>query len=324
MSASVTEEFGQLTAPFRRELLVHCYRMLGSVHDAEDTVQETYLRAWRAFDKFEGRSSLRTWLHRIATTACLSALQNRNRRPLPSGLGSSCDPGDALVERPEIPWLEPLPDTVDGDPGTDPGAVVELRKSTRLAFIVALQHLSPRQRAVLILRDVLSWKASEVAEAVGVSTAAVNSMLQRARTQVRRATSPPGIAPAALSVQQRQLLDRYVEAFEAKDVAALQELFTSDAVWEMPPFLNWVRGASRISRLVDLQCPAGPGDMRLLPTSANGQRAFAVYLRGAGGGFHPFQLQVLELRGPAVEHVVAFFDLRLFESFRLPEALRAS
>src|SRR5271168_4753673 len=176
-------DFSAAAEPYRRELLAHCYRMTGSLHDAEDLVQETFLRAWKAYDRFERKSSLRTWLHRIATNTCLTALQGRQRRPLPSGLGGSrSDPVAALVERREVPWLEPLPESTD-DPA-DPSVIVGSRESVRLAFIAALQHLSPRQRAVLLLRDVLQWKAAEVATAIGTTTIAVNSLLQRARSQL--------------------------------------------------------------------------------------------------------------------------------------------
>ena len=176
-------DFSATAEPYRRELLAHCYRMTGSLHDAEDLVQETLLRAWKAYDRFEGKSSVRTWLHRIATNTCLTALENRQRRPLPTGLGApSSDPTAELVEGTEVPWLEPLPDAA-GDPA-DPSTIVGTRESVRLAFVAALQHLSPRQRAVLLLRDVLQWKAAEVADAIGASTAAVNSLLQRARSQL--------------------------------------------------------------------------------------------------------------------------------------------
>src|SRR5258708_36310720 len=168
---------------YRRELLAHCYRMTGSLHDAEDLVQETYLRAWKSYKNFQGKSSVRTWLYRIATNTCLTALDSRQRRPLPAGLGApSSDPVDDITARDEVPWLEPLPDQYD-DP-TDPSTIVGSRESVRLAFVAALQHLSPRQRAVLVLREVLQWKAAEVADAIGTSTAAVNSLLQRARAQL--------------------------------------------------------------------------------------------------------------------------------------------
>ncbi|GAA4615853.1 sigma-70 family RNA polymerase sigma factor [Saccharopolyspora hordei] len=316
----VVEDFATAADPYRRELLAHCYRMLGSHHDAEDLVQETYLRAWRAYDRFEGRSSLRTWLYKIATTACLTALENRKRRPLPTGLGGPSEiPRDELVERPEIPWLEPVPDSAVTDDPSDPAVIVSGRESTRLAFIAALQHLPARQRAVLVLRDVLGWRASEVAEVIGVSTAAVNSVLQRARAQLAEVRPSEDDPPAPLTAGQRRLLERYVAAFEAKDVPAIVRLFTAEAVWEMPPFTTWVRGPEQIGRLVELKCPAGPGELRLLPARANGQVAFGVYRLGPDGVFRPFHLQVLELRGEAVQHTVAFFDVSAFPAFGLPD-----
>src|SRR5690242_6276036 len=280
-TAQASESFLQQADPYRRELLAHCYRMLGSVHDAEDLVQETYLRAWRSYDRFEGRSSLRTWLHRIATRACLTALESRDRRPLPTGLGApSSAAEDTLVERTEVPWLEPVPDALVGAEGADPAAIVTSRESIRLALIAALQHLPPRQRAVLILRDVLRWKAAEVAEAVGITTTAVNSILQRARAQLEEARLDADEITEPDDRAQRELLDRYVRAFEAKDIQAIVDLFTKDAVWEMPPFISWYQGPETIGQLVDTQCPAkGPGDMVLLPTRANGQPAFGLYMR---------------------------------------------
>ncbi|MCV7235495.1 sigma-70 family RNA polymerase sigma factor [Mycobacterium branderi] len=311
-------DFSAEAEPYRRELLAHCYRMTGSLHDAEDLMQETYLRAWKAYDRFEGKSSVRTWLHRIATNTCLTALEGRQRRPLPSGLGApSSDPTAELVERTEIAWLEPLP-----DPAGDPSDIVGSRESVRLAFVAALQHLSPRQRAVLVLRDVLQWKAAEVAEAIGTSTAAVNSLLQRARAQLE-AVGPSAedrlAAPDSPDAQDR--LARYIAAFEAYDVDRLVELFTSEAVWEMPPFVGWYQGAQAIATLVRQQCPAqAAGDMRLLPLTANGQPAAAMYMRD-GDRHLPFQLQVLEITDAGVGHVVAFLDTSLFERFGLPDHL---
>ncbi|HEX7189884.1 MAG TPA: sigma-70 family RNA polymerase sigma factor [Actinomycetes bacterium] len=315
------EEFLQVTGPYRRELLAHCYRMLGSVHEAEDLVQETYLRAWRSYHGFEGRSSLRTWLYRIATNVCLTALDGRSRRPLPTGLGApSSDPADPLVQRSEVLWLEPAPSAlVDGDPN-DPASIVTTRASVRLALIAALQHLPPRQRAVLVLRDVLRLRAAEVAEMLDTSVAAVNSSLQRARAQLDDAglTEEDVVEPS--DPAQRALLDRYAKALEAKDVSAIVDAFTADAVWEMPPFTSWFQGPAAIARLVDTHCPAGPGELRLLRTEANGQPAYAVYLLG-DKGWQPFQLQVLALTDGRISHVAAFFDLTLFPTFGLPASL---
>jgi len=315
---SGASDFSAQAEPYRRELLAHCYRMTGSLHDAEDLVQETYLRAWKAYDRFEGKSSVRTWLHRIATNTCLTALEGRQRRPLPTGLGApSSDPTAELVERTEIAWLEPLPDTI-----SDPSEIVGSRESVRLAFIAALQHLSPRQRAVLVLRDVLQWKAAEVAEAIGTSTAAVNSLLQRARTQLE-AVGPTAedrlAAPDSADAQDR--LARYIAAFEAYDVDRLVDLFTAEAIWEMPPFAGWYQGPHSIATLVRQQCPAqAAGDMRLIPLLANGQPAAAMYMRD-GDQHLPFQLHVLDITDTGVIHVVAFLDTTLFPKFGLPDHL---
>jgi RNA polymerase sigma-70 factor (ECF subfamily) len=323
-------EFLRQADPYRRELLAHCYRMLGSVHDAEDLVQETYLRAWRSYDRFEGRSSLRTWLHRIATRACLTALEGRDRRPMPTGLGTpGSQAGDALVEQPEVPWLEPLPDALlagaqsGGSAGSaaDPATVVTARESVRLAFVAALQHLPPKQRAVLILRDVLQWRAAEVAELLDTTTAAVNSALQRAHAQLDQAAPAEDTVSEPTDAEQRELLERYVAAFEAKDIPGIVAVLAKDAVWEMPPFNSWYQGAENIGRLVDTQCPAdGPGDMRLIPTSANGQPAFGLYMRD-GDVYRPFNLPVLTIGPAGVTHVACFFDLRLFPLFGLPDSI---
>jgi RNA polymerase sigma-70 factor, ECF subfamily len=310
-------DFSAATEPYRRELLAHCYRMTGSLHDAEDLVQETFLRAWKAYDRFEGKSSVRTWLHRIATNTCLTALEGRQRRPLPTGLGApSSDPTGELIERTEVPWLEPLP---------DPSVIVGSRESVRLAFVAALQHLSPRQRAVLVLRDVLQWKAAEVADAIGASTAAVNSLLQRARSQLE-AAGPSSedrlITPDSADAQDQ--LTQYIAAFEAYDIDRLAELFTSEAIWEMPPFVGWYQSPQAIAALIHQQCPAqAPGDMRLIPLTANGQPAAAMYMRSVTSGEQhlPFQLHVLDMRADGVCHVVAFLDTTLFAKFGLPSHL---
>ncbi len=318
------DDFLSRAEPYRRELLAHCYRMTGSLHDAEDLVQETFLRAWKAYAGFEGKSSVRTWLHRIATNTCLTALEGRQRRPLPTGLGApSSNPTDELVERAEVPWLEPLPDPAD-DP-SDPSVIVGSRESVRLAFVAALQHLSPRQRAVLVLRDVLQWRAAEVAEAVGTSTAAVNSLLQRARAQLDAvAPSEDDQLSDPDSPEAREQLARYIAAFEDYDIERLVTMFTDEAVWEMPPFVGWYQGGPAIGELIHHNCPASEaGDMRLLPLTANGQPAAAMYMRlpDTGGRHVPFQLHVLDMTPAGVSHVVAFLDTSLFAKFGLPEAL---
>ncbi len=322
--ADADTDFDAAVGRYRRELLAHCYRMTGSPSDAEDLVQEVYLRAWRAYGSFEGRSSLRTWLHRIATNVCLTALEGKDRRPLPSGLGTASSEGaDPLDERTEVPWLGPMPDAALL--GTaDPADVVAERDTVRLAFVAALQHLPARQRAVLVLRDVLRWSAAEVAEATGSSVASVNSALQRARATLGDVAPTPDAPRAELDDEQRALLDRYVDAFWRKDPDAIARLFTQDAVWEMPPFAGWYQGPRTIAELVDTQCPGGTYDMPMLPTTCNGQPAFGLYMREEGPDgdvFRPFQLQVLELEGALVKHAVVFFDPAYFALAGLPEQL---
>jgi RNA polymerase sigma-70 factor (ECF subfamily) len=315
-----TEDFPQATDPYRRELFAHCYRMTGSVHDAEDLVQETYLRAWKAYHNFEGRSSVRTWLYRIATNVCLTALEGKDKRPLPTGLGAPSSDPNALLEQREVPWLEPVPDAMLDH--SDPVAAATARESIRLAFIAALQNLPARQRAVLILRDVLKWRAAEVAVALETTTTAVNSILQRARAQLAEAGLTEETVREPESPEQRALLDRYVNAFWEKDVTTIVELLTRDAVWEMPPYLSWFHGAANIGRLIDEHCPGGVHDMRMVPTTANGQYAFGLYMREEDDVFRPFQLQVLTLgRDGRVRHVVAFFDTALFATFGLPASV---
>ena len=311
---------------YRRELLAHCYRMTGSLHDAEDLVQETYLRAWKAYDKFEGKSSIRTWLYRIATNTSLTSIDGRKRRPLPAGLGApSSDPGGDITERHEISWLEPLPDAPREDP-SDPSVIVESRESVRLAFVAALQHLSPRQRAVLVMREVLQWKAAEVGEAIGASTAAVNSLLQRARAQLDAVHPNEDDKPAEPeSPEARDLLAKYIDAFETYDMGKLVELFTADAVFEMPPFDGWYQGPEDIVLLSKNHCPAeGPGDMKFVSLTANGQPAAALYMLNKATGVHEeFQLHVMEVRPGGIGHVVAFHAQGngLFAKFGLASTL---
>jgi RNA polymerase sigma-70 factor, ECF subfamily len=327
--------FEELTQKHRRELLAHCYRMVGSASEAEDLVQETYLRAWKAYDGFEGRSSVRTWLYRIATNVCLSNLEGRDRRPLPTGLGAPALPADApLVER-EIAWLGPLPDSLVTP--ADPADVAVELDSIRLAFVAALQHLPARQRAVLILCEVLRWSAAETAEALETTVPAVNSALQRARATMG-SLDAASATPAPLDDHQRRMLDAYVAAFWRKDVDAIAALLTHDAVWEMPPWEGWYQGARNIAHLVDWNCPGQTHDMPMLPTHSNGQPAFGLYMRescmvgpaayGLSEGrpdlFVPFQLHVLELTGDRVSHVVAFFDREAFELAGLPMSLTAT
>ncbi|MFC1418109.1 sigma-70 family RNA polymerase sigma factor [Streptacidiphilus cavernicola] len=331
-----SEDFVRLTDPFRRELLAHCYRMLGSVHDAEDLLQETMLRAWNSFERFEGRSSLRTWLYRIATNACLRALENRSRRPLPSGLGSANGEPERPLARPlpEVPWLQPIPDALLGvgsgsgsGPGgvdrTDPASVVASRAGVRLALVAALQHLPPRQRAVLILREVLDLRAAEVAELLGVSVFAVNSLLQRARTQIDRAALAEDQVREPSDPRRRALLDSYTAAFEAGDVAAISRLLTDDVVLEMPPHPDWFSGRDAVTRFLATRTSITSGRTAVLRTAANGQPALATYHREADGVLHAHSIHVLTLSqdGTAVSRINAFQDLSLFPVFGLEPSL---
>jgi RNA polymerase sigma-70 factor (ECF subfamily) len=320
-----SEEFARLTEPFRPELLAHCYRMLGSVYDAEDQVQETLVRAWRSYGQFQGRASLRTWLYRIATNACLRAIETRGRRPLPSGLGSpSDDPhGPLAAEQPEVAWLQPFPDALLGNGASDPAAVAVSRESVRLALIAALQYLPPRQRAVLLLRDVLGWRAAEVADLLGTTTTAVNSALQRARDQLRDAAPAQDAMREPADADQRELLDRYAAAFETSDVAALMRLLRADAVFEMPPQPIWFAGRDLIGRFLASKV-LRQNTFRMLPIAANGQPAFAAYLREDDGVFRAHAIQVLTLTAGQVARLVSFNDAGLYPAFGLPPTFPAA
>jgi len=318
-------EFSHLVEPYRRELLAHCYRMLGSVHDAEDAVQETFLRAWRSFDGFEGRSSLRSWLYRIATNASLRAIEQSGRRPLPSGLGGpSDDPTTALDEAPtDVAWLEPVPDRLLAAEPADPAAVVGLRGSIRLAFVATLQHLPPRQRAVLILREVLGLSAAEVADLLETSTAAVNSMLQRARSQLSEAAPAEDTLSEPTRPDTRAVVDRYVAAFENADMANLQALLLETVALEMPPTPTWFRGRDVVTAFLGSRVLTEPGRIRLIPTHANGQPAVAEYVIGDDGAHHAMAIHVLDIVADRVAHIFVFFDLELFPLFDLPATLDA-
>jgi RNA polymerase sigma-70 factor (ECF subfamily) len=317
--------FGELEE-HRRELTGYCYRMLGSPFEAEDAVQDTLLRAWRSLDRFEGRSALRSWLYRIATNVCLDMLSGRERRARPMDLGPSREPDIAhLHTLPEVTWIEPLPDTAVGGDG-DPADVAAARETIRLAFVAALQHLPPRQRAVLILCEVLRWKATEVAELLDTTVPSVNSALQRARATLdaREATAADA-APAALSDADRALLARYVEAFQRYDMEALTALIHEDATQSMPPFDLWLRGREDI-----LAWWAGPGigcsGSRVLPAvSANGSPAFAQYKPSeTGSGYDAWALQVLEIANGRIAEFTFFLSTdTLFPLWGLPPRLES-
>src|SRR5580658_2186262 len=306
-------EFADLTEPFRHELLAHCYRMLGSVDDAEDVVQESYLRAWRSYSGFEGRSSVRTWLYQIATNTCLTARQQRTRRALPSGLGG---PGEDHETGSEFGWLQPMPDALVTGEADDPAVIAVTRDSLRLALIASFQYLPPRQRAVLLLREVLAFPAEDVARMLGTTTVAVKSALQRARarlTDVAQADRPIAEPPEPAA---RALLDQYIAAFENTDAVALERLLRRDATLEMPPSSVWYAGGDAIATAV-----AGlgsPGEWRMVPTAANGQPAAAAYQRSADGAHRAFAIVVLTASATGIARLVVFGDPGLFGRFGLP------
>jgi RNA polymerase sigma-70 factor (ECF subfamily) len=323
---TVSEEFTGLTGQFRGELLAHCYRMLGSAGEAEDLVQETYLRAWRSFDGFEGRASVRTWLYRIATNACLTAIERRARRPLPSGLGGPAEDPEAPVVAagPEVAWLQPFPGALLAREREDPAAVAASRAGIRLAFVAALQYLSARQRAVLILRDVLEWPAAEVANLLGTTTTAVNSGLRRARAQLAQVLPAEDELAEPAEPDRRALLDRFAAAIENADASALAELLREDVALEMPPLLTWFTGRPAVARFVASHLLTVPGRLRLVPVMANGQPAFAVYQREPGGGYHAHAVLVLTVTRTGIARIVSFQNPGLFGSFGLPPEYRAA
>jgi RNA polymerase sigma-70 factor (ECF subfamily) len=308
----------------RVELTAYCYRMLGSL-EAEDAVQETLVRAWRAYERFEGRSALRSWLYRIATNVCLDMLDARKRRARPMDLGPAREPvAENLNALPEVTWIEPVPDALVVPDG-DPAEVAQARESVRLAFVAALQHLPPRQRAVLVLCEVLRWQASEVAELLETSAAAVNSALQRARATLEQTKLEAVDAPTSVADADAELLARYVDAFERYDMDALTELLAEDATQSMPPFDLWLRGRDDIFRWW-----FGPGSgcagSRVLPTQpANGMPTFGQYKPSAdGSGYDPWALQVVEIADGRVAELTFFLDTAtLFPRFGLPPRLDA-
>jgi RNA polymerase sigma-70 factor, ECF subfamily len=315
------QDFGQRIDPYRSELLAHCYRMLGSVHDAEDLVQETCLRAWRARERYdEGRASLRTWLYRIATNACLTALDGRSRRPLPSGLVEPSDPARPLVFGADITWLQPFPDTRLG--ATDPAAALVARGSLRLAFVAAMQVLSARQRAALILREVLDFSAAETAQILDTTTAAVNSALQRARSRLNEAGVSETLIEEPTEAERRALVDRYVEAFLKADVVAIKRLLTDDVLMEMPPMVNWFVGREGYGLFMEWVFAEVGTDWRLLPESANGQPAVAAYTRGASGAYELHTLQVFTVTARGISRTSVFQDAEVFAAFGLAPQLR--
>jgi len=314
-----SDDFASATSQFRGELLAHCYRMLGSIEEAEDLVQDTYLRAWRSYDGFAGRSSVRTWLYRIATNACLTAIEQRGRRPLPSGLGDPVSEMEAApVARTDIPWLQPFPDARAAGEFADPATVVWTRAGIRLALIAALQYLSARQRAMVILRDVLEWPAADVADLLGMTTTAVNSGLRRARAELARVLPVEEDLAEPAEADRRALVERFAAAIEGADAAALSVLLRDDVELEMPPLTSWFAGRTDVLRCIDDHFLIEPGGLRLVPISANDQPAFAVYQRGGDGAYHAHALMVLSVSGTEVTRIVSFVTPDLFKLFGLP------
>jgi RNA polymerase sigma-70 factor (ECF subfamily) len=315
-NAALAEDLEQ----YRRELTGHCYRMLGSAFDADDAVQETMVRGWRGLDRFEGRSGIRSWLYSIATNVCLDMLRGRQRRARPMDLAPAWAvdsfTGSTL---PEHAWVQPVPGAMVCRVDADPADIAESRETIRLAFISALQHLPARQRAVLLLRDVLNWQAAEVADLLGASVASVNSALQRARATMSALDHNERLAEP-VSPEQRALLTRYVDAFERFDIATLISLLRDDAIMSMPPYNFWLRGSAEIRRWF-----AGPGsrcqDSRLVQTTANGCAAFGSYRRDEQGGYSPFAIQVIEIAAGQIAGYHHFIDARLFAAFGLPPRL---
>ena len=325
MAALATDDgrFVAETEPYRRELLAHCYRMLGSADDAEDLVQETYLRAWRGYGRFERRSSIRTWLYRIATNACLNALEGASRRVLPSGLYSPERDLQAAPEPagPGVSWLQPIPDSMLTGESADPAVIVAARAGLRLALVASWQLLPGPQRAVLILRDVLGFPAAEVAVMLGTTTTAVKSTLQRARRRLRDA------APAAEAINEpaqpgaRELLERYIAAFEKADAAALERLLCDEATLEATPLRTWLAGCRSCVPYLRAHVLGAPGDWRMLPTSANGQPAAVCYLRGGDGSHQAYGAVVLTVSTAGIVAIRSFGDPALAARFGFPAAL---
>ncbi|TDW23561.1 RNA polymerase subunit sigma-70 [Kribbella kalugense] len=298
------DRFAAEAEQFRRELLAHCYRMVGSAHDAEDLVQETYLRAWRSYGGFEGRASIRSWLYKIATNVCLTALEPRRIRVLPSGLGGPSD----REPRPDatVSWLEPLPDAWIAASSGDPAAVVVARESVRLALVASLQHLPARQRAILILREVLAFSAAETAQILDTTTAAVKSGLQRARARMDELDLEPAELLEPADGRARALLDGYIAAFERSDASLLEQVLRTDATLEATPFREWQAGRAMCMHMLDTYVLGTPGDWRMIPTTANGQPAAVIYQRDPDGILRASGVVVLTATAAGVTRVVAF------------------
>jgi len=318
----VGADFAAQVAPYRRELLAHCYRMLGSVQDAEDLLQETLLRAWRGFGDFEGRSSLRTWLYRIATRACLNELAHGHRRVMPSGLGAPQTGPDGMGDEaaPEVAWLQPIPDALIDPAHGDPATITERSSSTRLALIAAMQLLPARPRAVLILRDVLGWRAAEVAELLETTVDAVNSSLLRSRAHVTRLAPAEDLVEEEPAPDGSRVLDRYVAAFREADVAALVSLLRDDVQLEMPPRPAWFAGRGAVEAFLGSHLGA-PDTWRMLPVRANGQRAAAAYRRDEQGVLRAHSIHLVSVRDGGIARIMVFLGGAQFAGFGLPPTL---
>ncbi|MFF1694219.1 sigma-70 family RNA polymerase sigma factor [Streptomyces sp. NPDC058257] len=318
--AGTTSELDVTLEKHRVELTGYCYRMLGSAFEAEDAVQDTMVRAWRSFEKFEGRSSLRSWLYRIATNVCLDMLNAGNRRARPMDLTAAAPLAQAaLTPRPDNVWLEPMPDARMLPSLSDPAEAAVAKESVRLAFVAALQQLPPKQRAVLILREVLAWKASEAAELLDTSVASVNSALQRARATLAEAPADDTAVSDPLDDEQQKLLERYVAAFEGYDMTALTALLHEDAIMTMPPFDLWLRGTADITGFMST-IGASCANSRLFPVDVNGTPGFAHYKPDPeNGGFSPWAVQVIEISAGRIAGFHCFLDTpRWFPLFGLP------
>jgi RNA polymerase sigma-70 factor (ECF subfamily) len=309
--------------PYRRELTGYCYRMLGSGFDAEDAVQETMVRAWRSAERLEDRGALKSWLYRIATNVCYDMLQGSQRRARPMDFGPAST-ADSVLDggHPQETWIQPVPDT-SVLPEGDPAHVAASKETIRLAFVAALQHLPARQRAVLILREVLRWQASEVAELLDTSTASVNSALQRARATMDELELDASGPTAVDDGEQQELLTRYVDAFERYDIAQLVTLLKDDVVFNMPPFELWLQGPDQVAEWM-LGQGIGCKDAKVLTTRANGSPAAAIYKPSEPGVWSPFNLAVLEISGGEITGITNFLYPELFPAFGLPEQLTAS
>jgi RNA polymerase sigma-70 factor (ECF subfamily) len=310
-------EFVQATEPFRRELLAHCYRMLGSIQDAEDLVQETYLRAWRSYGAFEGRSSVRTWLYQIATNRCLTELAKSSRRMLPRGVSDAEPDPDANLEEAGtgLNWLQPVPDAMVIPDSADPAAIVAAREGLRLALIASLQYLPPRQRAALVLREVLAFPASDVAVMLGTTTASVKSALQRARARLGELALADAQITDPTAPRARELLDEYTAAFENADAAALERLLLEDATLEATPLRTWFAGRVTCVSFLRDHLLGSPGTWRMRATSANGQPATAAYTRDEHGNYQPYGICVLTITGAGIRRISSFGDPRLVTVF---------